>query len=267
MIHTFDTDVAKEYGVNCAIILQNLYYWVEKNRANERHFYDGRYWTYNSVKAFEELFPYLSGKQIRSALNKLVDEGIIVDGYYNDSAYDRTKWYAITEKGMCFFQKRQMDLPSEANGNPEKGKCINIYNNNISSETDNKPNNNLIDSNESICQTTDVVRQAVAEWNTLAAYGIEPVKRIAPSSKRYKMMNARISEYGIDEVIRTIRMVKDCDFLLGRTHHGFVVDFEWFARPNNFPKINEGKYLNRDAVGKYDNKVNDTSLDEFADYE
>lgn len=136
MIHTFDTDVAKEYGVNCAIILQNLYYWVEKNRANERHFYDGRYWTYNSVKAFEELFPYLSGKQIRSALNKLVDEGIIVDGYYNDSAYDRTKWYAITEKGMCFFQKRQTDLPSEANGDPENGKCINIYNNNIDTTTD-----------------------------------------------------------------------------------------------------------------------------------
>lgn len=137
MTHSFDIDVAMEYGVNCAIILQNLYYWVEKNRANEKHFYDGMYWTYNSVKAFEELFPYLSSKQIRSALNKLIDEGIIVDGNYNDSAYDRTKWYAVTEKGMCFFQKGKHDLPHRANGDTEKDESLYIYkDNNIDITTD-----------------------------------------------------------------------------------------------------------------------------------
>lgn len=268
MTHSFDIDVAMEYGVNCAIILQNLYYWVEKNRANEKHFYDGMYWTYNSVKAFEELFPYLSSKQIRSALNKLIDDGIIVDGNYNDSAYDRTKWYAVTEKGMCFFQKGKHDLPHRANGDTEKDESLYIYKyNNIDITTDSKPDINLIDSNESICQTSvNAVQQAVNEWNNLEPFGVPPVKRIAPSSTRYKMMNARISEYGLDEVLKTIRMVKDCDFLLGRTSHAFVVDFEWFVKPNNFPKVNEGKYLNKDAIVKYANVEPETELAEYADY-
>lgn len=63
MIHNFDINIAEKYGINAAIILQNMYYWIEKNRANEKHFHDGYYWTYNSLKAFEELFPYMSTKQ------------------------------------------------------------------------------------------------------------------------------------------------------------------------------------------------------------
>lgn len=212
MIHTFDTDVAKEYGVNCAIILQNLYYWVEKNRANERHFYDGRYWTYNSVKAFEELFPYLSGKQIRSALNKLVDEGIIVDGYYNDSAYDRTKWYAITEKGMCFFQKRQTDLPSEANGDPEKGKCINIYNNNIDTTTDINTNikqtyghdreDSLSDHDDEKPKKKDVDEFFAEIWK---AYPKKKGKGAVSDAKKRKLYE----EVGLEQMLRCIDRYKN----------------------------------------------------------
>lgn len=29
MVHTFDSDIAAKYGVNAAILLQNLYYWIE----------------------------------------------------------------------------------------------------------------------------------------------------------------------------------------------------------------------------------------------
>lgn len=47
MIHNFDINIAEKYGINAAIILQNMYYWIEKNRANEKHFHDGYYWTYN----------------------------------------------------------------------------------------------------------------------------------------------------------------------------------------------------------------------------
>lgn len=40
-VHHFTLSVACEYGVNEAVILQNIYYWVEKNAANRRHFHDG----------------------------------------------------------------------------------------------------------------------------------------------------------------------------------------------------------------------------------
>ena len=110
MEHSFDIEIAKEYGVNCAVILNNLYFWIQKNEANGDHYHDGLYWTFNSVKAFNDLFPYLSEKQIRSALSKLEDDGIIKTGNYNKVAYDRIKWYAITQKGISILTKRQMEI-------------------------------------------------------------------------------------------------------------------------------------------------------------
>ena len=72
MYHIFDIDMAKEYGICAAIILYNLYFWCKHNEANGAHFYDGLYWTFNSIKAFIELFPYMTDKQIRNAVQKLI---------------------------------------------------------------------------------------------------------------------------------------------------------------------------------------------------
>lgn len=99
MHHSFSVSAAVEVGVNAAILLNNIAYWAAVNAANGRNAHDGHYWTYNSVAALQELFPYLSAQKIRGALSKLEDGGYIVTGNYNKSAYDRTKWYAPTEKG------------------------------------------------------------------------------------------------------------------------------------------------------------------------
>ena len=130
-MHSFDIDIAIEYGVNCAIIIQNLYYWIKKNEANEKHFHDGKYWTYSSVKAFEKLFPYWSSKQITSILHKLEESELIVSGNFNKSPYDRTKWYALTEKGNALFQKENSIFPKgemkntkRENENDQKGEPI-----------------------------------------------------------------------------------------------------------------------------------------------
>lgn len=109
MTHSFDIKDAEAYGVNCAVILYNIRFWVAKNKANDKHNYDGKYWTYNSIKAFHELFPYLTEKQIRTALDKLVEVGVVQKGNYNENPYDRTSWYSTEVK--CTRQKEEKDLP------------------------------------------------------------------------------------------------------------------------------------------------------------
>lgn len=116
--HSFEPAIAKRVGVNAAVIYQNIIWWAEKNAANDRHEHDGLWWTYNSISAFAELFPYLTGKQIRIALDKLEEAGLIVSGNFNKSPYDRTKWYAPT----CL--NGLSDLPKKANEADEKGKPI-----------------------------------------------------------------------------------------------------------------------------------------------
>lgn len=116
MQHSFDIDIAKEYGILEAILLNNLWFWIEKNRANETNYFDGDYWTFNSTRAFNELFPYVSERQIKSALKHLRDEEIIKVGNYNTVAYDRTLWYAFTDKGKSIVQKCPMDCAKMSNG-------------------------------------------------------------------------------------------------------------------------------------------------------
>lgn len=96
----FDVEVAKDVGTDSAIILSNIEFWVFTNetRGSEKHHHKNKYWTYNSAKAFQEQFPYLTEKQIRYCLKKLEDSGYIETGNFNQHNYDRTKWYSLKSK-------------------------------------------------------------------------------------------------------------------------------------------------------------------------
>lgn len=108
MQHHFNTDIAKKYDIITAILLDNIFYWTEKNKANKKHFIDGRYWTYNSKAAMSELFPYLTPRQIDYATKKMKEQGLILIENQNDNKCDRTLWYAITDFGYSILQNCEM---------------------------------------------------------------------------------------------------------------------------------------------------------------
>lgn len=95
MEHHFDVDDCIKYGMEEAVILYNIRFWIMKNEANGKLFYNGKTWTYNSAKAFKDLFPYFTERKINRVLNKLVEEGAIIKGEFNENPWDRTSWYAL----------------------------------------------------------------------------------------------------------------------------------------------------------------------------
>ena len=114
IIHSFDVDVAMQHGLTGAVLLQHLQFWILKNRANGKHQHEGRTWTYSSIGAFSDLFPYLSPDQIRRSLDKLVSAGVLVKGNHNQSAYDRTLWYAFSDESIWLpCQHHLADLPNQ----------------------------------------------------------------------------------------------------------------------------------------------------------
>ncbi|MCZ4270915.1 hypothetical protein [Maritalea porphyrae] len=115
-LHSFDPEIAQKVGVTGATIYQNISYWIEKNQSNDKHLYDGQYWTYNSTKAFAEQFPYLTVSQIKTALNKLVEHGFIVKGNYNKIGLDKTNWYGLAINRQSIGQKSPMGRSEIANG-------------------------------------------------------------------------------------------------------------------------------------------------------
>ena len=101
--HQFSVKLAEEVGVNAAILFDNICFWIEKNRANGVNEIQGKTWTYNSARAFAELFPYMGEKQIRNALDKLEEAQYIEVGEFNNKPFDHTKWYSVGLKGKLRF--------------------------------------------------------------------------------------------------------------------------------------------------------------------
>ena len=77
------------------------------------------------------------------------------------------------------------------------------------------------------------------------------------------MLSARIGQYGIDDVLGAIEKIKQSDFLQGRNNRNWTITFDWFVRPNNFPKVLDGNYGNRAKAQKEPNELND---DDFCGY-
>jgi len=146
--HHFKIDDAIKYGVEAAVILYNIEYWIKKNEANEKHFHNGKYWTYNTAKAFAKLFPYLSEHQINRHLKKLENEGVLLIDNFNDVKYDRTNWFTLSDNyymqngncknAKCILQNCKMENAELQNGFHENATPI-PYN-----KTNNNTDNNII---------------------------------------------------------------------------------------------------------------------------
>ena len=195
MEHHFNVELAKEYGILEAVLLNNLQFWIEKNRANGTNFYDGNYWTYNSAKAFSELFPYASQKQIRKALQNLIGEGIIQTGNYNKNPYDRTLWYSFTEKGNRIFQNGNTHLPKRENGNDLEGQPI------PNNKTDNKTDNKLKESKKEESNNTQNKQVEISEELKQMQKEIEQLKAENEKLKTKKERKPKKQPQSYDEQI------------------------------------------------------------------
>ncbi|MGE7664880.1 hypothetical protein ACQKMN_04120 [Ureibacillus composti] len=83
--------LAKKIGLNEAIILQQMHYWLQ--RSNKK--FEGHTWIYKTLDSWTEEFPFWSKRTIERTLKKLESEGYIIVGKFNKMKADRTKWYSI----------------------------------------------------------------------------------------------------------------------------------------------------------------------------
>jgi hypothetical protein len=123
-MHIFDPNIAAEYGIAEAVIIQHFQFWIGNNKRNGRNENDGRTWTYNTTKALAETFPYLSEKQIWLAIDRLVEKGVLMRGNYNKNQYDRTTWYAFTLESFWIVPEGNFHFPRRENRKPTGGEPI-----------------------------------------------------------------------------------------------------------------------------------------------
>jgi hypothetical protein len=149
MNYSFNTEHACAFGVEEAIVLHNLVYWIAKNKANGINEHQGRTWTYSSASAFEKLFPFWNARKISRILASLESQGVILSGNFNKVAYDRTKWYALADESpfvrIDTWKNANCPMDSLDLSNRSTGSVQPIPDINTNRNTDSKPDVSVSD--------------------------------------------------------------------------------------------------------------------------
>lgn len=86
------------------------------------------------------------------------------------------------------------------------------------------------------------VQPIIDSWNSL---GLQKLVAINPNTNRYRLLNARIKEYGLDTVLQAIENIRYSSFLKGQNNKNWTITFDWLIKPNNFTKVLEGNYRDK----------------------
>lgn len=92
--------LAKALGINEAIIIQQIHYWLKK----KLHFYDNKYWTYNTYEDWAKQFSWLHPKTVNRIILNLEKIGVLESNNYNKAGFDKTKWYTINYAILTNFE-------------------------------------------------------------------------------------------------------------------------------------------------------------------
>ena len=111
--------------------------------------------------------------------------------------------------------------------------------------TENDNGNDIVftDNSRKKMSAKALTEEVVTLWNSFEQRGIIPkVNSLSSTSTRYKMLQARISEHGLENVLSAVRKVFESSFLKQSTWFSF----DWFVKPNNFVKVSDGNYRDKE---------------------
>lgn len=263
MNYILNVEVAVKYGVDEAIMLENIVFWIRKNQANNKHFYDGEYWTYNSVKAFSELFPFWSERQIDRILKSLEKQNAIIVGNYNKRGYDRTKWYAITSTVKSIYRigeysislnGKMSDNANSPNGEMEFTKWGNGIHQTVKPipdiNTDINTDINLVESTNVDSKDFPSEKSSPAPYDKIRDLYNSICKSYPKctrlSAGRKKAIHARIkSGYTVEDFEKVFQLAEQSRFLKGGNDRNWHADFDWLIKDANMAKVLDGKYQDK----------------------
>src|SRR5690606_6099606 len=98
--HSFDTGIAKELGVNCAIVYNHIVYWLRINAAKGQGIKEGVVWMYETQEQMAQFLEYLSINEVKKAVVKLLESGVLIKGNFNSNSFDKTNWYTVANQSI-----------------------------------------------------------------------------------------------------------------------------------------------------------------------
>ncbi len=85
--------LATKVGLNEAIILQQMHYWLTSR--HNKNFINNRHWVYNSYEDWHQQFPFWSKETIKRTIYSLERQKLILSCKLREQRLDHRKWYTI----------------------------------------------------------------------------------------------------------------------------------------------------------------------------
>ena len=232
----FDGAVAEMYGVDGAVFISRLQFWIEKNAANDRHYHAGRYWTYNSLRAMEKLFPFWSRRQIERIVKNLKEKGVLLTANYARDSYDRTLFYALDESKLP-ISPFWGDLSPNGDNLSPNGEMINEQLKTHIREEEDKANKPEI---------SNKPQQLVDRYNAICT-SLPRVVRLTDKRRRAVRL-IHDKGYTPEQLDEVFRKAQSSSFCTGQNDRHWKADFDWLLNESNLVKVLEGKYDNPAAA-------------------
>lgn len=100
--------LARLIGLNEAIILQQLHYWLDNQKAGAMR--NGQKWIFNTYEEWQENFPFWSISTIQRIFSNLEKNGIVVAAQLDAKSRDMRKYYRIDYDKLCMMQDSKLTL-------------------------------------------------------------------------------------------------------------------------------------------------------------
>jgi hypothetical protein len=120
-----DVEVAKEIGINAAIVVNKLNFWHEKSKTEKYgKWVEGVHYVYNTYDQWREQFPWMSYDTVKRTFNKLVDIGLVFKIKYK-KGWEQVRGWALNYSHSIWAK---CPNPLGQNAPMEKGKMPQCYN-------------------------------------------------------------------------------------------------------------------------------------------
>lgn len=137
----FNSNMATALGVEEAIVLYQLDFWINANKKQKRNYRDGYYWTYNTMTEWQEgYFPFFSLSRLRRTFKNLIEAGLVLKANYNKNKMDKRLWYTVDYTKVLEACNKALDekeiLSLKRSTYGKKGALARHYSTNIFSDSE-----------------------------------------------------------------------------------------------------------------------------------
>ncbi|MBZ0320340.1 MAG: hypothetical protein K8L91_28265, partial [Anaerolineae bacterium] len=115
---SFSPTLARVFGIEAAIFLQWLHYFMVVKSLQERPLHDGRMWVYNSYEDWHSHMNFLSLTGMTTAIRKMETLGVILSAQLGANKFDRRKSYTIDYVRLAELTHIPMSAIFTQNGTP-----------------------------------------------------------------------------------------------------------------------------------------------------